>query len=555
MRLRFLLLGTASIVALCCSGSGCSDPGQVKLGVSGPGTDPATPTTCSKTPDLTHDNRLGIERLGLSVSRAILEGILSDTVNDGTQIFARFHVDKVWYGPAFLQGFDMLVPVYEQELASLELPGRYVLGYSGNAFPLMHETLKVPVCWDPVALFPASDRDALGPLVGYHSSPTPFIAVVRVSTQDEERTHFEVVETIQGNPPASFADNWVKSIFPVPFPAPSNELYIASMSDISYNDFAGEYLGSVVDFRAATPENRALVKAELGAPLVYWDPKGTKLVAEEYRQGWAYQLAPHVIATAVSSIADECCTNAGGTYIAQELKTFLRGTSNRSHLVTGGHAYYGPEACGDTFLLGVHGLEKAGTFDLSKFACDGTGVLDIASLPPNTPDPRVFSLPDTMENRNRVGAWLAADPAVYRLFAEDAKPTAHATSQDAKKAPWSVPLSVEQALIAGTNPSLVRVESATPSGEDGVFEIILSTTFSPYWYDHLTVHRVKIAAHCPDPRLLQVGTEWLGFVVFDGPGYVYDGSPVDYTRAFLIPGVLLPNQEHIGRVAAMVVVQ
>lgn len=553
MRLRSFFLGATLAAAFAGSfGVACSDSAQVHGSPSGPGgSGGSSSALCPENPERTAENLLGIGRLGLALSRAIIEGTLSDAITDeNAQLFVRLHVDIVWFGPAFLEGFDMLVPVDEAELATFELPGRYVLGFGGNSFPLLHDTLKEPVWWHPMALFPAADREAYGPLVGYHSSPTPFIGVVRISSQDANRTHFELIEPIQGTLPASFADNWTTSLFPVPFPAPSGDTYIAGMSDISYNATAGEYLGSIMDFRPATPENRALVDAELAAPVVYWDRNATQEEAIWYQRGWAYSLSPHVMRTRVSGSAEECCTNAGGTYIAQHIEEFLRGTSSRAHVVTGGHGYDGPEACGDAFLLGVRGMEDAAELDLSSFACDGSGVFSQFPLP-DMPDYQVRSIEDTAENRKRVDRWLSAAPPAYRLFPESEAPSPQPTSLDALTAPWSVPVSVEQAIVAGTYPSVFRIESVKPLEGENAHEIVLSTTFSLYWYEHLPVHRVKIACGCADPRLLQTGAEWIGFVLFDASTYLYDGSPVDYTRAFLIPGVLLPSQDHIERVLGM----
>ncbi len=50
----------------------------------------------------------------------------------------------------------------------------------------------------------------------------------------------------------------------------------------------------------------------------------------------------------------------------------------------------------------------------------------------------------------------------------------------------------------------------------------------------MEMHRVKVAAPCRDPRLLEEGADWVGFFS-DLPEDVYDS-------AFLIPGVLLPHQ-------------
>lgn len=506
--------------------------------------DAGLPAECQHwTGDLAEQNRHAINRLGFGVSLNIAEGTLDQVLELGDQRYVSFHVDHIWYGKSFLEGHDTWVPFDELEIASLTLPGRYVISFAGNNFPLFDDGLQDSVWHHKLALLRADERDGYGALIGYQSRQTPLVAVVRISAQDADRTWFELIEPLQGDLPPVFGDNWSPDTYPVDFPPPSNVEYLASLSGV--NEYGGLYIGSVLDFREHTPANRALVLAELAAPLQFWDPEA-RVQTDGYRLGWSYKIAPHVLATEVSGIADECCTGAGGTFVAHDIDTVLQGITARAFTVTGGHAYYGPEACGDPYLLAVHGLDQLEGIDPTDLACDGTGVID-AYGPFNMPS-RVLQLEDTAVNRGRVTDWLASDPALFRLHPPDEPVPPEHVLHEAPTALWSVPLEAELAILAGSYLSWITIEQVEHIADSDHYEVTFATTFSEHRFDHQTVYRAKIAFQCGDPRLLEVGADWLAPILFDGELYLPGDDPIPYHRGFVVPGLLLPNQSHIRQI-------
>ena len=122
-------------------------------------------------------------------------------------------------------------------------------------------------------------------------------------------------------------------------------------------------------------------------------------------------------------------------------------------------------------------------------------------------------------------------------------------TQTSLGAPWSVPVSVEQAIFAGALPALITIESVEHHEAPSWYEITFATTFILYALDDLPVYRVKIAFECGDARLLQEGAEWLGVFVVDQPSdWTWQQDPISFERLFLVPGVLLPNVDYNKRV-------
>ena len=535
-------------LGICLAACGGRTPGNQVPSPDGGTGDAGLPADCQQwTGDLAAANRFAINRLGLGVSLNVAEGTLDQVREVGDQRFVSFHVDRIWYGKSFLEGHDTWVEVDALELASLTLPGSYVISFRGNNFPLFDDTLQDSVWWHTMALLPSAEREGYGAFIGYQSRQTQLVAVVRISDQDADRTWFEVIEPLLGAPPPVFGDNWSPSTYPVDFPPPSNTEYIASVNGL--NEYGGLWVGSVLDFREHTPANRALVEAELAAPLQFWDPDA-RVQSDDYRLGWLYKIAPHVLATEVSGIADECCTGAGGTFVAHDIGEALQGITARAFTITGGHAYYGPETCGDQYLLAMHGLDLLEGFDPGDLACDGTGVIDANG--PFTMPSRALQLDDTAENRGRVTDWLASDPAVFRLHPPDVPVPPEHVLQEAPIAVWSVPVEAELALLAGSYLSWITIDQVEHIPASDHFEVTFSTTFTEHRFDHQTVYRAKIAFQCGDPRLLEEGADWLAPTLFDDSLYLSAEDPIPYNSGFIVPGLLLPNHSHIRQIISAV---
>jgi len=506
--------------------------------------DASGPADCQHwSEDLEAANRFDINRLGLGVSRSVAEGTLDQVLDQGDRHFVSFHVDRIWYGKAFMEGHDTWVPFDELELASVTLPDSYVIGFRGNDFPLFDDDLQDSVWWQKSALIPSAEREDYGAFVGYQSRQTPLVAAVRISDQDADRTWFEVTEPLQGDFPPVFGDNWTTSIFPVDFPPPSATGYLASVSGLT--EYSGQHIGSVLDFREDTPANRALVLADLAAPLEFWAPNASER-ADRYGLGWSYKIAPHVVSTEVSGLADECCTGAGGTFVAHDINEVLQGITARAFTVTGGHGYYGPEVCGDAYLLGIHGLDLLEGLAPTDFGCDPPGVID--AYGPFTSVTRVLQLDGTAENRQHVTDWLASDPALFRLHPPDAPVAPEHVLQTAPTALWSVPTEAELAILAATHLSWITIDQVEHFAASDHYEVTFSTTFTKYRHDHQTLYRAKLAFRCGDTRLLREGADWLAPILFDDSLYLQGEDPIPYLSGLLVPGLLLPNHSYIRQV-------
>ena len=109
---------------------------------------------------------------------------------------------------------------------------------------------------------------------------------------------------------------------------------------------------SIRDLRVNTAAALNEVQQELADPIVFWDRDETLEFTQWYDIGWSVKLAPHVVTTAVSGTAWECCSGAGGIFFSHEIDEVIIGDSDQTHILTGGHAYYGSEACGDTLRVG-----------------------------------------------------------------------------------------------------------------------------------------------------------------------------------------------------------
>jgi len=397
-------------------------------------------------------------------------------------------------------------------------------------------------------MVPEDEKEDFTDAIAYRSEHTQLVAVVRIVAQDEYRTTFEVVDALEGTWPASFQDNWYAS-WELPYPAPASEegddedeRWIASVYGLTEypDDEAGSsHIGSVYDFRPATPAAIAAVKESVAHPAITWDVESLVARRDNYAESLRFRMAPIVVSSVVTGFADECCTGAGGTFVAHEIREVLQGDTDISRFVTGGHAYYGGEDCGDGFLYGFGELVDPAEMGSEDFDCrhypDGSWwPAEQAQLLSST-DVR---LPSTDANRSQIDDLLRASLPLYQLRPEDA-PGLPPNLQDASRAPWSLPLRGIESFFVATHIALFQVEEVTTDDETGAHDVLISTTWSLHEYDHLERFRARLRFSCGDERLLLQGSRWIGgFVLLDS---WYAPNLPELERGFLVPGALVPE--------------
>jgi hypothetical protein len=106
-------------------------------------------------------------------------------------------------------------------------------------------------------------------------------------------------------------------------------------------------------------------------------------------------------------------------------------------------------------------------------------------------------------------------------------------------------VSVVEATIAGA-PVPAEGRSWVPIRIDAVrrgWSFLAGTEVRVEEYEHLPRHLVKVAFRCGDSRLRVPGARWVAPLVLLDPWSWTAGDPPPLDRAFLIPGVLLPESE------------
>ena len=249
-----------------------------------------------------------------------------------------------------------------------------------------------------------------------------------------------------------------------------------------------------------------------------------------------------MVSSVVVGLAEECCTGAGGTYVDNEVTGVLQGAAAGSRFITGGHAYYGDEECGDAFVLGLDEL-----VDPTEVAPEGFDCLAPPTASSWDPfgaavvSPVNVGLPLTDANRQAVESWVAASEPLYQLYDLKADVPPEAVVQDPADMPWSVPVDAVEAFLMATHIVLFTVKEATYDPAADLHRVIVSTTFSIYEYEHLVKYDAALVFRCGDPRLLLPGSRWIGpLVLLDSWSYDPAAGPA-LEQAFLIPGVLLPE--------------
>ena len=496
------------------------------------------PTQCTPWEgNLEASNRTSVREFGFRHSTAVVVGTMGETVMVGDQPYAPLLIESVTYGWTFLVGAKGLVPL----APGLTVPPgtRWAVGVS-QSHPVPWEQHPTMYFGNVVTMAPLEDTQKLSESMGYRAHGTAVVAVVRVSAQDEYRTTFEVVETLRGEPPASFQDNWYAD-WGLTYPAKSDELFIASANGV-WEVPGGDQVGSVIDWRPATEAYLAEVKAAIAADDEEAKKAALKASHEALVRSYRFQRARFVVSAVVTGLADECCTGAGGTYVGYEAKEVLRGEEVPKDFILGGHAYYGPERCGDALLLGLDAFGDGPTAG-EPFTCNEPAF--VPSLESAWGHARLEA---TADNRVTVGHWVDAPPPLFQLYAVDEPVGPENVAQTAADLPWSPRFDAAEAFHMSTEIILLTVDKVT-SKEGHYHEVLFTTTYSRYEYEHLEKHQVKLAFSCGDDRLLTVGSRWVAPMLRLEAVTYQPGEPPDPSRGFLIPGVLLPESEMTDQLA------
>ncbi|MBI5494932.1 MAG: hypothetical protein HY904_07870 [Deltaproteobacteria bacterium] len=448
--------------------------------------------------------------------------------------FADVTVETVLYGWGFLAGIRATVALEPAQAALVTAGSRWVVALS-DARAVTWDQTALPTWGNITALIPADEQSAYADSLAWR--PRALVAVVRIVARDEYRVTFDVVDVLRGTFPGRFSDNWLAS-WRLPYPDPSAATYILSTDGLGTAP-GDVVLGSVMDLRPATEAALAMVRAALAQA-----PADARAELRARRDAWLtgyrFHSAPVVVGATVTGRAEECCTNAGGTYVAHQVSSVMRGgAAELAGFVTGGHAYYGGEQCGDSALFGLRALLPQGVNALSAgFDCLTGGGMDPAPGQ-NLVSPVEVVLAGTPENRTRVAAWVASSPPVYRLHAPDTPLAEGDLEQNPAAAPWSTPVDAAHAYMSGTYAARFRVVSATRLGS--AWRTRISTTLTLYEYAHLARREFDLFFACGEPALQQPGSRWVGaFEMLDPPSWDPAQTPA-VTRGFLVPGSILPE--------------
>ena len=496
-----------------------------------------TPPDCSQWEgDRTIPDLDAVAHLGLSVSHAIVEGTLSDPRQVGDEQFAKLTISRVYQGYWFLQGATVWVAVDEKTLDLYQLPAQMVVGFRHNLLPMDHETLGEPVWWGSITFIPSA-RTELGK-VGLISSQFENMVVATLISRNEEQATFRVDEVLKGQVPTTFQTYWSLSAYQVTWPEPSDQQYLLALHELS--DISGTATAAIGDMRPLTAANRQLYEEELTAPRTYWDLARTEHLRREFSTGWSVFRAPNVVRTRVAGIAGECCTGAGGTFIHHEIESSWRKSDPAEELVMGGHAYYGPEVCGDTYIMAADTLGDMSGLEMSQFTCEGTGWLDASDVPQGFHPERLTVLPDDPQTRDDTTRWVGSEGPLLTILDPTASPDPDALMTPGTEAHWAHAVPPDAALIAATHPTVIHITNVVNHTDPPWSEVTISTSYYDAEYDSSVMHEASLAFTCADQRLTTVGSEWYVFIVFDPSWYPGSEAP-PYGKGFIIPGLLLPN--------------
>jgi len=475
--------------------------------------------------DLSEANQITRNRFGLLRSAARVEVTIGELVPaTATAPFtALVHVDRVWFGPWFIEGVDTSVLIDASALEGLE-PGRYVLGMS-EPFPPRNTSRARGVWQDVLALIPIARRADYEDLLAYAVPSSASAAVVEITSVNQEtRTaYLHLLEPLVGKVPTHFTVNWDAKNQALGFPFAGLDAYV-----MTFNAFEGPR-GLFSDFRPWDDATREIVTPALAAPLSVADAGALADWTETYQTAWAFHVAPHVVATRVTGIGYDVGRSA---YLSHEITTDYKSSVGVSQLLIrgDGRQFEEPSAgpqCGDSFLTAL--ADQAPLTPAPPeldAACPELIALPESEIDLADVNVRI-QLPDTELGREQIAAWLQAPEPVYLLSDTTARREPAALAQDAF---WSQPLSFEQTMAVA---QLQRITVLSVTRQAGFSEVTLQLFAAGA--GSLAPTR-RLAASCIDPRLLREGSSWLAPVVSD-PGVSYAAGTAP---AFIVPGWLFP---------------
>jgi hypothetical protein len=493
--------------------------------------------------DYAEANRESLYRFGVYQGTAVVEGTIHELVTGENDTFGRFTVEKVHFGWGFVEQTEVLLLIPKAMVGSVQTPSRWIASLSQNR-PSDWGEFPLPVWSNPLVLVPDAHRAAVEPMLGWKHHLTSHVAVARIVAQDEYRTTFEVVDALKGTFPARFSDNWYHS-WGFDYPGPSvpdgpDTQYIVSLMGLTHYPSDDLYLGTILDIREATTDSLQEAKHSLASPKDPYPRDKLKKLRDEYRTSFLFHASPVVVASTVTGFAEECCTGAGGTFVSHGITETIKGAPATDRFITGGHAYYGQETCGDFFVFGLAHVLDEDALPEEPFDClrnpDGHWV---DALGPTISSPVIVSLGGPPQLAAEAKKWAMSAAPVYRFFAMD-DPGVETVGAIKQPGPWSMPLDAVEGTARATDLALFTVVSTTQT-DDGLTVVNLTTTFSVYEYDHIPVHNVRLVFRCGDLRLSNPGFRFVAPIVMLGALPDMPGDPPDYSRVFLVPGVLWPE--------------
>ncbi len=507
---------------LACLGFACSSPvqdlGEARDGGPG-GSDGAVEVTCAAfDADLTTHNQTELARLAFKLSATVLEGELRPPAGGSMQ--AILTVARVGRGHSGLVGEQFYIAPDQHFLSTESLPVQVIVGYAEHTIP--HERGDIYTTDAPLMTLPASKRAWVADLLDYPQEGAPFVAEVSVLSKGRGQIVLRTHDALAGEIPRLINLPYSPVYIDV-FPDPGAETFIASFSHISYHEGLDAFLGSLVDWR---PESsRSSVALVLASPTPRFDAATIRAFAESYLLSWTFSRAPRVVAGEMLGLADECCTGAGGTFSQYEMTHDFKDGPTMSSFQVGGHAYYPSEVCGDQRIFAAGPLVPSEPDE--NFACTHSTSLDTS-----VPATQIYAMrEDTPGARTQVEAWVTAEGPLLRAYPVRPGLGPEALAQLTENAPWSVPLSVAQA-VARFDLAWVEVLAVDALG-DG-HRVTLEMSLSPQSF--APRYRVQLAFECGDPRLLVPGNVLLVPLVYDTQYYDI-ATVIEAGAAFLVPGV------------------
>lgn len=509
--------------------------------------------------DLTAAAVVSLNRFALDRSEAIVEGRVGEQVLSQEHLYVTLEVDRVHYGWRFLEGLTVLVPLVAERASELVAGERWIFGLSSSR-PSLWEPNDLPSWGNVMTMFPSSDSETYADQLEYRVGDATHVAVVILIEHDQERATFQVLDALKGTLPETFHENWYAS-WDLPYPAvSSSELHpelstyqpwIVSLRTLTDYPDAGVVLGSIADMRPADEADIVEVKAALASPELRYDRQALRRQRDQLHTGLRFHSAPLVVGSLVTGLAEECCTGAGGTFVSHEVNEVVKGALDSPRFVTGGHAYYGEETCGDGYLHAMDGLTDASDLPEEDFDCLMYPAWDSWDAEEwGISSPVIARVPWTSENEARVRSWVQASSPVLRLFDPEADVSKDELAQDPANAPWSLPMDATEAFLAATHQILLVVKGTAHHEASGLHEVFFTTTYSMHEYDHLTVYDVKLIFECADPRLFEVQSRWIApLVLLEGFSYYPDEGP-SLERSFIVPGVLIPEKDITPQLAS-----